>query len=94
MGGAFALFPVPAGNRHLAADNGLYPGLPGGQGKFHGAEEIAAVGDGHRRHGIVASQRRQIRNSDGPFEQRIGGMNAKMNEVGMRHREALLGKGL
>ena len=90
MGHIFALLLVPASDSHLAANNGLYAGFPRSLSKLQGAEEIAAVGYSHRWHCIVAHKRYQFPDWDGTFKERIGGMNAKMNEVSVRQGEPAL----
>ena len=69
----------------LAADDRLQAGIGGGQREFEGAEEVAAVGDGHGRHGPALTGGDQILELDRPFGERIGGMNAEVDEIGVWH---------
>ena len=76
---------VLPGEADPAADDRLHPRLDGRERELERAEQVAAVGDRHRRHGVALAQRDQIGNLDRALEQRIGGMDAQVNESGVRH---------
>ena len=73
------------GDRQLAADDRLDAGPGAGLGEFERAEQIVGVGDRHRRHAVRFAERRDVRDLERPFGQRIGGMNPEMDEVGVGH---------
>lgn len=75
-----------AGNAHDAADDRLHARRRHRAGKLHRAEQVAAVGDRHRRHPVFLAELDQLLDLHRPFRQRIGGVDAQMDEVGMRHR--------
>ena len=72
----------------LTADDRLNPGLGRHGREFQGAEHIGAVGDGHGRHARGRALRDQILDLNRPLGQRVGGVNAQMNEIGVRHGTA------
>ncbi len=76
---------VLAPDRQLAADDRLHAGIGQGHGEFVGAEQVAAVGHGRGRHGVFAAQLGELADLQRPFEQRIGGMDAEMDEIGVGH---------
>ena len=72
----------PRRKRELAADDRLHAGVGAGRGEFEGAEQIAAVGDRHRRHLVLLAQADQLLDLDRAGRERIGGMDAQMDEIG------------
>ena len=69
----------------LAGDDRLHARILGRQGEFQRAEQIAAIGDRHRRHALTAAEVDQLLDLDGAFGQRVGRMDAQMDEIGVRH---------
>ena len=74
-----------AGDAELAADDRLQAGVAGGERELEGAEEIAGVGHGDRRHGLRLAERDQLLQLDRALGERIGGVDAEMDEIGVRH---------
>ena len=71
--------------RDLATDDRLHPGLGAGDGEFKRAEQVSAVGDRHRRHRFAAAQLHQLLDFDRAGRQRVGAVDAEMDEIGERH---------
>ena len=83
---------VLAPDAQLAADDRLHAGLGRGRGEFERAEQIAGVGDGDRRHGLGAAQRHDLVDLERALGQRIGGVDAEMDEIGVRHSGFPIGR--
>ena len=81
-GKAGVVFP---GEGDLATDDGLDTLGRAGLAELHGAEEIAAIGDGDGGHAGVCGQGSDLVGLDGAFAQRIAGVDAQVDEVGVRH---------
>ena len=64
-------------------------GGPRGDGEFPRAEQIGDAGHRDRRHPGGPAQRHQFGQLYGAFRERIGGMNAKMDEVGVAHHPVI-----
>ena len=73
-------------HRHQAAGDRLHAGVLGVGGELHGAEQIAGVRHRHGRHLLAARQLHQLLGLDRAFGQRIGGMDAQVDEIGEGHR--------
>src|SRR3546814_4460346 len=80
---------VLAADAELTADDRLHAGVPGGKREFESAEEIAAVGDGNRRHAVLGAELYEILRPDRALAQREGGVDPKMDEIGMRHGDRI-----
>ncbi len=65
---------------HLAADDGMHAGLPGGVIEFHRAEEVAVIGHGHRRHLLLDGELHQLIDIARPIQQRIVGVAMQVDE--------------
>ena len=76
---------LSAASANLAADDRLHPGSGAGGGEFERAEQIAGIGDGHGRHPLGLGTAAPLLDRDRPGRQRIGGMDAQMDEIGERH---------
>ena len=76
---------VGAGQRDLAADDGLHAFGGAGLGELQRAEQIAGVGDRDGGHAGVPGQRGDFLHLDGALAERKGGMDAQMDEIGMGH---------
>ena len=84
---------VGAGQRDLAADDRL-DALPRAiLGEFEGAEEVAGVGDGDRRHMGVFGQGRELVHADRALAEGVGGMGAEVDEICVGHGGSLAGCG-
>jgi hypothetical protein len=66
--------------RQSAANDRLDAGLGQTLGEFERAKQIVGVGERKRRHALLGGKRHEMRNGQGPFEQRIGRMHPKMHE--------------
>jgi len=77
--------PILAPNAEDAADDRLYARFLAGQRELHRAKEIAGIGHRHRRHAVGKAKLHQLLGLQCPFRKRIGGMDAQMDEIGMRH---------
>ena len=64
---------------------GCTPLRRAGLAELQRAEQVAGVGDRHRRHRRLARERGDLVRLDRAFAQRIGGMDAQMDEIGVRH---------
>ncbi len=82
---------VEAAERQLAADDRLHAGVARRLRELQSAEQVAGIGHRHGRHGMGFGERRQLFHLDRARGQRIGGMGAQMDEVGMRHEAGLGG---
>ena len=76
---------VGAGQSDLAADDGLDAFGRAGLAEFHGAEEVGGVGDGDGGHAGVGGKLGNLVGLDGAFAERIAGVNAQMDEIGVGH---------
>ena len=78
---------VGVGERELAADDRLdrRPGLGGGLGELERGEEVAGVGQRHRRHAGGGAELGQRLDRHGAFEQRVGGVQAEVDESRLGH---------
>ena len=74
-----------ADNADLAADDRLHADRGHLVGEFESAEQIAGVGDRHRRHLVLDAKFGEVGNLDRPFKERIGGVNPEMNETRVSH---------
>ena len=74
--------PLVAGDVGLHAEDGLHPGLPGLLVEVDGAEEVAVVGDRHRRHPLPLDRGEQVLDADGAVQQRVERVQVEMGEVG------------
>ena len=89
------LRPLPglAAQAHLAGDDGLHAGFRSDLGELKGAEQIAAIGHRHRGHGVALAELHQLLDLDGALGQRIGRVDAQVDEIGMGHcRSIILGR--
>ena len=73
------------GEGELAAHDRLDAGLGGDLGEFERREEVAGVGQRHRGHASLGAELRQRLHRDGALEQRIGGVQAEVDESGLGH---------
>src|SRR3546814_13366878 len=73
----------------LAADDGLHAFLLGGLGELQGADEVAGVGDGDRRHALLLAELLQGFHRDRPFRERIGRMNPHVDDINVWHCSSL-----
>ncbi len=71
------------GERDLAADDRLDPLGGAGLAELQRAEQVGGVGDGDRGHPRLARERRDLVGLDGALAERIGGMDAEMDEIGV-----------
>ena len=78
-----------AGQRHLAADDRLDALGRAGLAELQRTEQIGGIGDGDRRHPRLPRKRRDLVSLDGALAERIGGTDAKMDEIGVRHGASL-----
>ena len=69
----------------LDADDRLHPGLHGRDRKFQRAEQVAGIGHRDRRHRLGLRQLRQILRLNRPLGERVGAVDAQMDEGRMRH---------
>ena len=53
-------FKLPTADAEVATDDRLDAGFRGILGEFQGAEEVVAVGDGDRRHGVRLGERHEL----------------------------------
>jgi hypothetical protein len=72
-----------ANETQLATDDRLHSARRHLVGEFEGAEQVSGIGDRHRRHVVLDAQLGEIGDLDRPFEERIGGMDPEMDEVGV-----------
>ncbi len=70
---------------HLGADDRLDPGISAFFIEFDGAEHIAVVGNGHRRHPVLPGLGEQVAEADGAVQKRILGMKMEMYKVRLVH---------
>src|ERR1700730_8530598 len=68
------------GDISLAADDRLDAGTLRFLIKFNRSEKIAVIGHSHRRHFEFRRFFHQLLHPDGPVEERVFGMEVKMNE--------------
>ena len=92
--GALATGDLAGGERDFDADDRLNTGIGAGNREFERAEQIACIGDRHRRHRIGAAQLDQLLDLDRARRQRIGAVRAQMNEIGERHAGMIARTGL
>ncbi len=59
---------------------GCTPGGRGGDRELHRAEQVAGIGDRDRRHAVLLAQVGQVLGADRALGQRVGGMDAEMDE--------------
>ena len=76
------------GERDLAADDRLYPLGGAGLAELQRAEQVAGVGDRHRRHLGVLRRGGDLVGLDRPLAQRIGGVDPQMHEISVRHQSS------
>ncbi len=69
----------------LAADDRLHALPRAGLAELQRAEQVAGVGDGHRGHPRLPRQGRDLVGLDRALAQRVGGVAAEMDEIGVRH---------
>ena len=55
------------------------------QRELQRAEQVAGVGDGDSRHVLLLAKLDQLLDLDRPFGERIGGVDAQVDEIGNRH---------
>ena len=82
---ALAAGDLAGRERDFDADDRLDAGIGAGSREFERAEQIAGIGDRHRRHRLGAAQLDQLLDLDRAGRQRIGAVGAQMNEIGERH---------
>jgi hypothetical protein len=63
----------------------LHACLAGGERELERAEQIVGVGDRDRRHAVQLAELDQFLDPDRALGQRVGGVDPKMDEIGMRH---------
>ena len=80
---------VGAGQRDLAADDRLDALGGAGLAELQRAEQVGGVGDGDRRHAGLARQGGDLVHLDGALAERIGGMDAQMDEIGVGHGKSM-----
>ncbi len=75
------------GARHceLAADDRLDTLADAVLAEFQRAEQVPGVGDRHRRHLRLAGEGGEFVHLDGALAERIGGMDAEVDEIGVGH---------
>ena len=76
---------VRAGERHLAADDGLHAAAGAGLAEFERPEQVGRIGDRDRRHRRLLGEGGNLVRLDGALAERIGGMDSEMHEIGVRH---------
>ena len=76
---------VGAGQRDLAADDRLDALGGAGLAELQRAEQVGGVGDRHRRHVGLARQGGDLVRLDGALAERVGGMDAQVDEIGVGH---------
>ena len=64
----------------LATHNRLHPRPRSRFGKFERTEHVVCIGDRHRRHSCVSHHSRQLLHLHRPFQQRIFGVKAQVDE--------------
>ncbi len=74
------------GEVQRAADDGLHALGRQRLGEFERAEEVVAVGDGERGLPVGRGELRQRLDRQRALQERVGGMDVKVNESGRRHR--------
>ena len=77
------------GQRQLQPDDRLHALLLGGLGELQGAEEVAGVGHGHRRHALLLAELHQGLHRDRPLGERIGRVDPQVDEISVWHRLSL-----
>jgi len=90
LGGAAGISLVEARPRcdvDLAADDRLDPGTGGLEVELHGAEHVAMIGDGQRRHPTLLGALHQIADLDGAIEKAVLAVEMQMYETGVFHKE-------
>src|SRR3954453_11663366 len=55
------------------------------QREYQRAEQVAGIGDGDRRHILLLAELDQLLDLDRSFGERIGGVDAQVDEIGNRH---------
>ena len=76
-------------DRELTSDDRLHPRRTAGCREFQRAEQIAAVGDRNGRHPLSLAPGGQLFDPDRAGRKRVGGVNAKMNEICERHAASI-----
>src|SRR5579883_3257056 len=79
-----------APDRQLAADKRLNPRLGRSGREFQRAEEITGVRHGDRRHAVALTELHQLLDLDRARRERIGGMDAEVNEISVGHGSDIL----
>ena len=80
---------IGAGQRDLAADDRLDALGRAGLAELQRAEQVGSVRDRHRRHVRLERQGRDLLGLDRALAQRVGGMDAQMDEIGVRHASGM-----
>ncbi len=72
-------------HRELAADDRLDARLDAGLREFQRAEQVVGVGDRDRRHAVLPAQIGDLAGAQRALGQRIGGVDAEVDEIGVAH---------
>ena len=75
----------PCADCEVATDDRLHARVAAGLGECQRTEHVAAIGDGAGRHPPLAAGLDQLVEPDRPFQQRIGGTDPEVDEVGVGH---------
>src|SRR5262245_14887722 len=87
--GGFLVEPAPGGNIHLTADDRLDALVPGGLIKINRAIEHAVVGYRQRGEFEVVGLLHERLEATRAIEQRVFGVQMKMDKIRVRHRSTL-----
>jgi hypothetical protein len=77
------------GDIGFTAQNGINATLPGGLIKLHGAEHVAMIGHGHRRHVQFLCAIEQLIDPVRPIQQTEFGMQVQVHKTLWRHGYAV-----
>jgi hypothetical protein len=84
------LRPAIVGDVDLTADDRLDSGLSGLPVELDGPREGAVIGECDRRHLELGGPGREVRDATSPVEDRVLGMDVKMDERRFRHGHRIL----
>ena len=79
------VMPAAFGDVHFAADDRLYVPFSGFVKEIRGCEQVAVVGDGHRRHFLPRGFVQELGRFAGPVQQAEIRMDVKMYELRLPH---------
>jgi len=80
------IVPAFGGNVELLADYGLYPSSPGTLVKVNDAEHRPMICNGQCGELQISSVACQIRYTARPVEEAVGGMDVKVDKIGVFHK--------